>query len=88
MANYPTGISLSNNFSVIVEITDDDAEDTIFSTGVIFGYIRQLGTAVNNCAKDNVIYFRKEGSFQFQQGAITFSFVDSRNILFVQAVIP
>jgi len=83
----PTGITLTNNYGVIIEV-DDTIINTTFSSKMGGGYVRQLGIAVDNCDLDDFVQYEASKQFLFQQGSDTFSFLDSRDILFIQTALP
>lgn len=90
MANYPSGIGLSINTAVILELKDETPRNTVISApNISFGYVRQLGLLAYSAMLDDYVQYRTEGTWQFQQSGITYAFVDDSNILFVQdAILP
>lgn len=83
----PTGITITNNYGVIIEI-DDTIINTTFSSKLGGGYVRQIGGSVDNCNIDDFVQFDANKQFLFQQSGITFSYLDSRDILFIQTALP
>jgi len=88
MANYPSGIGLSINTAVILELVDETPINTIpGSSNISFGYVRQMGLLAYGAALNDYVQYITDGAYQFQQSGITYAFVDSKNILFVQEVL-
>lgn len=88
MANYPTGISNLGNTAVILELTDDNPINTSNYPNFASGYVRQIGISVINCAVDDYVQYNSLTQAPFTQGGITYSWLESENILFVQDPLP
>jgi len=83
----PTGITITNNYGVIIEI-NDTIINTTFSSKLGGGYVRQIGASVDNCNVDDFVQFNADKQFLFQQSSVTFCYLDSRDILFIQTALP
>lgn len=88
MANYPTGISNLGNTAVILELTDDTPINTSNYPNSAEAYVRQVGISVINCAVDDLVQYNSLTQAPFIQGGITYAWLESGNILFVQDPLP
>jgi hypothetical protein len=83
----PVGITLNNNFSIIIELTDD-VINQINVPNISGAYVRQIGALVNSCDVDDFIQYRTDTQFAFQQSGTTFAMIDNSDVLFVQEPLP
>lgn len=86
MANYPVSITLTNPSTLIMELTD-----VVINVGSSndFGgaYVRQIGSLVENCKVDDFVQYKLSAQTTFQQAGVTFAYIDSRYVLFIQAAL-
>lgn len=83
----PSGITLNNNYSIILEI-DGTFINTVKTTRMGGGYVRQAGALVDNCDIGDFVQYDTSNEYLFQQGSDTFSYINSSAILFVQSALP
>lgn len=88
MANYPVSITKLDTLSVIIELSDSNPANTVKDTKMGGGYVRQKGLLVINCSVDDFVQFNAATLFSFIQGGITFGYINSSNIFFVQGILP
>lgn len=84
----PTGISNLGNTAVILEMTDDEPVNTRNGPNFAGGYVRLVGLLVTNCAVDDYVQYNSLTQAPFTQGGITYAWLESGNILFVQDPLP
>lgn len=84
----PTGISNLGNTAVILEMTDDTPVNTPNGPNFAGGYVRIIGVSVVNCAVDDFVQYNSLQQSPFTQDGVTYCWIESESILFVQDPLP